>query len=280
MSVARRTAAASARFLLGSDRARALGLRARDFKRTSEYRSLAEGRRSIAELADYRDAYRGRRCVIIGNGPSLREMDLSPLRDEITFGLNRAYLMYERLGFKTSFLVAVNRYVVEQCASEIVDAGLPTFISWHSRAHLPAGARPTYLCSISRPGFYGDVRDGLWEGATVTYVTLQLAFHMGFSEVVLIGVDHSFATQGRPHELVTSSGDDFNHFDPAYFGAGFRWQLPDLETSEVAYRMARDAYAAGGRSITDATVNGRLRVFPKAHFAALFGSSAGKVVEG
>jgi hypothetical protein len=110
-------------------------------------------------------------------------------------------------------------------------------------------------------------------------VTLQLAYHMGFSEVILIGVDHSFATKGTPHQLVTSTGDDPNHFDPSYFGKGFRWQLPDLQTSEIAYRMARDAYASDGRSVIDATVNGRLHVFPKAHFAELFGRSAGTGVE-
>ena len=45
--------------------------------------------------------------MIVGNGPSLAGMDLSPLRDEFTFGLNRSYLMFDRIGFNTTFLVAV-----------------------------------------------------------------------------------------------------------------------------------------------------------------------------
>jgi hypothetical protein len=63
---------------------------------------------------------------------------------------------------------------------------------------------------------------------------------------------------------VTSSGADPNHFDPNYFGKGFRWQLPDLQTSELAYRLAREAFESDRRRIIDCTVDGKLDVFPKA----------------
>ena len=85
----------------------------------------------------------------------------------------------------------------------------------------------------------------------MTYVAMQLAYFMGFEEVVLVGVDHSFATKGPAHEVVTSTGADPNHFDPTYFGKGFRWQLPDLETSELAYGLARQVFEADGRRIVD-----------------------------
>ena len=93
---------------------------------------------------------------------------------------------------------------------------------------------------------------------------------MGFSQVILIGVDHNFTTKGTPNTTVVSTGDDPNHFNPAYFGKGFRWQLPDLETSELAYCMARDAYAKEGRELLDATEGGKLTVFPKVKFDSLF----------
>jgi hypothetical protein len=38
----------------------------------------------------------------------------------------------------------------------------------------------------------------------------------------------------------------------------------------VAYRLAREAYEAAGGSVVDATVGGRLTIFPKADFTALF----------
>jgi hypothetical protein len=110
----------------------------------------------------------------------------------------------------------------------------------------------------------------LWEGATVTYVAMQMAYFMGFEEVILIGVDHNFKETGRPNQTVVSQGADRSHFDARYFGKDFRWQLPDLETSEFAYILAREAYAAAGRRILDATVGGKLDVFPKTTYESLF----------
>jgi len=69
---------------------------------------------------------------------------------------------------------------------------------------------------------------------------------------------------------VQSEGDDPNPFSSAYFGKGFRWQLPVLETSELAYRMAREAYARAGRQVLDATIGGKLTVFPKVEYTSLF----------
>lgn len=88
--------------------------------------------------------------------------------------------------------------------------------------------------------------------------------------MILIGVDHNFTTQGKPNTTVISKGDDPDHFDASYFGKGFRWQLPDLETSERAYLRARDAYEAAGRDVLDATIDGKLTIFPKVDYNSLF----------
>ena len=127
-----------------------------------------------------------------------------------------------------------------------------------------------YLHRQTRPTFSRDITRGIWEGATVTYVAMQVAYYFGCSKVILIGVDHSFSTTGNPHTVVTSDGDDINHFDPNYFGKGFRWQLPDLETSEIAYRLARAEFEAAGREVVDATIGGKLDVFRKADYLSLF----------
>ena len=101
-------------------------------------------------------------------------------------------------------------------------------------------------------------------------VAIQLAFYMGFKEVVLIGVDHSYKFEGQPHAAVVSTGDDPNHFNDQYFGKGFKWHLPDLEGSEMSYRVADFVYKQNGRRIIDATVGGKLQVFPKVDYYSLF----------
>ncbi|MEE8574019.1 MAG: 6-hydroxymethylpterin diphosphokinase MptE-like protein [Thermodesulfobacteriota bacterium] len=218
-------------------------------------------------LAEFKDKHRGKRCFIIGNGPSLKEMDLKPLRNEVTFGLNRIYLLFDKIGFTTSYYVSVNGYLIEQCAKEIENINCPKFIRWDYRNHFTPSSEIIYMRSRSVPGFYHDpARDGLWEGTTVTYAAMQLAYFMGFTEVVLIGVDHDFKSKGKSNELVTSTGNDPDHFDPKYFGKGFKWQFPDLATSERAYLLAKEAYEKDGRTIVDATSGGKLQVFPKANY--------------
>ena len=120
------------------------------------------------------------------------------------------------------------------------------------------------------PVFQKDARKRIWEGATVTNVALQLAFYMGFEKAILIGVDHNFKSKGDANKTITSEGDDENHFSAEYFGKGFRWQLPDLESSEGAYKMARGAYENAGREVVDATIGGKLDVFKKVEFDSLF----------
>ncbi len=99
---------------------------------------------------------------------------------------------------------------------------------------------------------------------------MQLAHWFGFKQAVLVGVDHSFTTVGPAHQVVTAKGPDADHFHPGYFGAGYRWQLPDLQTSEAAYAAAREAFEADGREVLDATVGGKLDIFPKVRLEDLF----------
>jgi len=236
-------------------------------------------RSSIQQLAALKDKHRGQRVFIIGNGPSLKNTDLARLRNEFTIGVNRFYLAFPELGFSTTYFLTVNSLVVEQCAADLLALPIPTFLSWRSRRFIdpdvfkpgsPLSA-PIFLhTTYTGPGFSQDARRRLWEGATVTYVALQLAFHLGFQQAILIGVDHSYSTQGKPNTTVVSQGEDPNHFHAGYFGKGFRWQLPDLDTSERSYHMARQAYARAGREVLDATVGGLLQVFPKVAYESLF----------
>jgi hypothetical protein len=232
-------------------------------------------RESIKRLAALKDIHKGKSAFIIGNGPSLKQTDLGKLKNEITFGMNRIYLAFPELGFTTTYLCVTNDLVIEQFANDFINLQVPQFIAWRSHRHFDPQSRANQLpafvyTTYTGPKFSADVRGRVWEGATVTYLALQLAFHMGVSQVILIGVDHNFASKGDANKTVVSEGDDPNHFMPNYFGRGVKWQLPDLDTSEVAYTMAREAYRRAGREILDATIGGKLTVFPKVDYNSLF----------
>jgi len=209
---------------------------------------------------------------VVGNGPSLKNTDLSKLKNDFCIGMNRIFLAADELGFCPDILVCVNDLVVEQSVEDFNNLQMPKFFAWRARKWLTMDPWMHFIyTSYTSPKFSKDVTGRVWEGATVTNVCLQLAYHLGFEEVVLIGVDHSFATQGKPNTTIQSQGDDPNHFSAAYFGKGFRWQLPDLETSEMGYRMARQAFEKNGHKILDATVGGKLEIFEKVDYNTLFG---------
>ena len=228
------------------------------------------GGRNREHLRQFHNKHQGQRCFIIGNGPSLKKMDLSPLRHEYTFGLNRIYLLFGKLGFTTTYYVSINALVIEQFGRDIQELATTKFISWAGRKWVSATPDLMFVPTVQYAEFFTDISQGVGEGSTVTYAAMQIAYYMGFEQVILIGVDHSFATKGKPHTTVVSEDDDPNHFDPKYFSKGVRWQLPDLPASEVAYRIAKERFEQTGREIVDATVDGELRVFRKIDYHSLF----------
>jgi len=200
---------------------------------------------------------------------------MSKLKNEITFGMNRIYLAFPEFGFSTTYLCVTNDLVVQQFVNDINALTIPKFIAWRSHRHfapnLPITNLPTFVyTTYTGPRFATDVRGRVWEGATVTNLALQLAYHMGIEQAILIGVDHNFTSKGDANKTIVSQGDDPNHFMPNYFGKGVKWQLPDLDTSEIGYALARDAYQKAGRQVLDATIGGKLTIFPKADYNSLF----------
>jgi len=232
-------------------------------------------RESIKRLAALKDIHKGKRAFIIGTGPSLRKTDLNKIKNEITFGLNRSYVAFPEWGFATTYLCVTNDLVVEQFVNDINALVMPKFIAWRSRRHFSPDILLTKIpnfvyTSYTGPRFATDVRGRVWEGATVTNLALQIAFHLGIEKAILIGVDHNFASKGEANKTVVSQGDDPNHFMPNYFGKDTKWQLPDLDTSEIGYAFAREAYRKAGREVVDATVGGKLTIFPKVDYNNLF----------
>lgn len=217
-------------------------------------------------LKVYKDRHKGESCFIIGNGPSLNDTDLSQLKGCKTFGLNKIHLIFDKQQVDISYHVSVNSIVIEQSWREFASLGCPSFLSYLQASKCVVDNKNFNYLYYGLPfTFREDITWPLHEGHTVTYVAMQIAYYMGFKEVYLIGVDHNFKFQGSPNERQYLSGDDPNHFDPDYF-AGKEWHLPDLEASEMAYHLANYFYKKDGRRIFDATLNGKLNIFPKITF--------------
>ncbi|MEM0926966.1 MAG: 6-hydroxymethylpterin diphosphokinase MptE-like protein [Planctomycetota bacterium] len=229
-------------------------------------------------LSAFHNRHRGEDCFIIGNGPSLNRMDLPRLNRFSLFGMNKIHLLFERQPLELSYHVCVNPFVIEQSLDAFRGLGCPSFLAFQNcPAEIQRGEEFQLIYSAGAPVCFREtILEPLNEGWTVTFVALQIAYFMGFQRVFLVGVDHNFQSTGKPNEVQTLETEDENHFDRRYF-AGQQWQLPDLEGSELAYRMAKFFFERDGRRVFDATVGGKLQVFPKIPIDDAFAEARVKV---
>ncbi|MBC8012036.1 MAG: DUF115 domain-containing protein [Burkholderiales bacterium] len=226
-----------------------------------------EAFRSRGILKRCKNAHFGSKAVIVCNGPSLLKSDLTLLKGVYTFGLNKINLLFERDDFRPSSIVSVNAHVIEQNADFFNETEIPLFFDYGARKHIKARDNVAFLHSCNTLMFALDCSRSIHQGFTVTGAALQLAYHMGFRDVALIGCDHTFAVKGPANMTVESGRVDESHFDPRYFSGGQKWQLPDLYGSEFFYSRADNAYAAAGGRVVNATEGGKLEVFQRMSLA-------------
>jgi len=222
---------------------------------------------SRGKLTKLRDKYKGQKAVIICNGPSLLKSDLSSLTSNgiFTFGLNKINLLFDKSDFRPSCIAAVNSLVIEQNRAFYNTTDIPLFLDSCALKFVKPKENIAFLHKFGsrEVSFARDCSISISQGATVTFVALQLAFHLGFQEVALIGCDHNFSTKGPAHATAISEEKDVNHFDPNYFAGGVKWHLPDLPMSEAFYSVAYEVYSAFGRKLVNATEGGSLDLFPR-----------------
>jgi hypothetical protein len=259
-----------------------------DFKGLSDYatREVYPNTQpaDVEELTQFHNRFKGQRCFIIGNGPSLNNHDLSLLKGEYSFGVNSFYYKTRETGFRPSFYVVEDSSVMKENIEEIraYQAPFKFFPTIYKNLH-PKEPN-VYFFNMSRsfyeksspnyavPRFSTDASSILYCGQSVTYINLQLAFFMGFTEVYLIGMDFDYvipASHKRNGDVLLSDSDDPNHFHKDYFGAGKTWKDPKLDRVLANYRMADLAFTSVGRKIYNATIGGKLEIFDRVDYEGL-----------
>ena len=213
--------------------------------------------KSRSKLKKLKNCHSGEKAVILCNGPSLLKADFNALKesDVYSIGLNKINLLFEKESFRPDCIVSVNKFVLEQNSDFFNSTLIDLFMDSYARQKKIVQSRKniTYLHSAGVPRFAKDISFSINQGNTVTFVALQLAFHMGFKDVAIIGADHSYQTSGASNKMAFSEKIDQSHFDPRYFSGEMKWNLPDLFESEVWYGRALNMYQAHERNIYNCT---------------------------
>lgn len=240
------------------------------------------------QLQFFYNRFKGKRCFIIGNGPSLNQHDLSLLKNEYSFAVNSFYYKTRETGFMPTFFVVEDSSVIKENKEEIVafDAPFKFFPTIYQSLHpkkpgtyffpLNRGFYDKFSPNYAVPRFSTDISKVAYCGQSVTYVNLQLAYYMGFTQVYLIGMDFNYvipASHSRKGDVITSDTDDPNHFHKDYFGKGKTWKDPKLDRVLMNYKMANLVYNCAGRQIFNATKGGHLEEFERVDYDGLFGGA-------
>ena len=228
-----------------------------------------EQRQRTRERFDhYAATRRGDTCVIVGNGPSLNNTDLTLLDGTDTFCSNYAFLKPE-LRDRATYLSVVNHLVAEQGAQEfnLLTGVRKLFPFWLGYCIVPAPVNEDthFFRSVGLPEFSAEIHENVSWRHTVSFFQLQIAYGLGYRKAVMIGFDHSYRQQPEVSEgeVIEQHDADSNHFDASYF-RGKKWHAADVDNMEAMYKLAKAAWEADGREIINATEGGNLELFKRA----------------
>lgn len=221
---------------------------------------------SHPEISKYKNIHKGRRCFIVATGPSLRVDDLEKIRSngDISISMNRIYNIFDRTSWRPDYYVIEDQKMIEDLAPTIAQLDLKTkFVSENPKSYWEqqeAGTSIPYKmvmqnCLSDRIGFSLNPDRIMYNGYSVTYVCLQLAVYMGFSEIYLIGVDFNYSSD------VYAESNHFEGYQRHYMD--IRLNSIEPERMKRAYRKARFVSEAKNIHIFNATRGGKLEVFDR-----------------
>lgn len=256
-------------------------------------------------LKNFRDIHSGQRAFVIGNGPSLNEMDLAPLAQETTFTSNGFYHLFSKIDWRPDYYACVDAVVLRNQMEPInqmredspsIQCFFPEKIpdvyiakrKIQVETILPNTPKTCYFKQIppdreKKPFgmFPKDPASGLVQPYTVTATLLQLAHLMGCNPIYLIGCDNHYQPYPgvktvddlRPNATTVyeaGQDNDPNHFHPAYFGQGKRFHEPNADKMAMHYEAIHEAADILALEIYNAGLDSRLECFPKVDFKSLF----------
>ena len=225
---------------------------------------------SKKRLKQLKGSKKGEKAVILCNGPSLNKVDFSLLSETntYTFGLNQIYRYFDKLAYIPSCMVMIDGSAVQIHQDFLNSTDLPVFVTHKGLKWVKPRPNTTFLHEVRTKKFARDLSMSIYGGYTVTFAALQLAYHMGFDAVALVGCDHNYFAEGTDKfkdNQVKEEDRAKYYLDPSYMDMkGLEAKLGSNKAeSEYSYHMAFDAFFYAGRPVFNATEGGNLDVFPR-----------------
>ncbi len=131
----------------------------------------------MEKIADFKGIHKGKRLFILASGPSLEGYDLSKLERRLVMGLNRSFLLYPQ----THYHCCMDQRLFELYSERMKETRY--LFTLEGR---PMGI-PIKL--LGSEGFSWDLEQGIYSGYTISYLAIQIAVYMGFTQIFFLGLD-------------------------------------------------------------------------------------------
>jgi hypothetical protein len=244
----------------------------------------------------FKDMHRGERCFIIGNGPSLKELDFSLLEHEITFTVNQLARSPEFPKLKTNYHMWVDGTFFRLQPDRLEDMELlqvmrsvnsgdhhPTvFYSLEAkdmidRFDLTSEININYFDSVNfntnkALKYSIDFCHAVPNFGTVVQYAICLAVYMGFKEIYLLGCDctgfisiaqaklRTMKQSGYGYEISTNEKKRMERInDERPMHLELIWQAQIM----VEYGLLADYCTRHGTKLLNATSGGLLETLPR-----------------
>ncbi|MGO7040438.1 hypothetical protein ACCS60_19015 [Rhizobium acaciae] len=247
---------------------------------------------SLAENRQLAGLHAGQRCFILGNGPSVKGLDLSRLQGENVITVSNGYLHSDFGKFQSRY----------HCVPQIT-YGLMTsedVIDWFNEMHSHLGGAELFLSSTEAELVR---KHNLFSGRTVRYLVLgesfdertseeivdisqpvprvesvpvmalMIAMYLGFKEVILLGVDHDrflSSTYQYAFDLKVQKGKDFTVNADGTLTRSRHDEFQQLARLWRQYRAIANIAKANGIRVVNSTPGGALDEFERRPFDAWF----------
>ena len=220
-----------------------------------------------------KDIHKGKRCFIIGNGPSLTPEDLDMIKDEISFASNRIYYIFDQTQWRPTYYMCTDRDIIRANYDMIEKLDLDNkLLSRYAQKYITnddISIKYMMMRRVMLPKYYRiksiskDVSKKFSPVPTVTCSAIELAIYMGFKEIYLLGMDNNYNIQKKHGTNVVNSDSYFKGMKAEAVPIG------DNDTKEARdyyYEVYKTEAAKCGVTIYNATRGGMLEVYPRVLF--------------
>lgn len=229
-------------------------------------------------LKTLKNKFEGKRCFILGNGPSLTTDDLDRLKNEYTFASNKILYLLDKTCWKPTFYCCDDPEAIVMISAELSRHDIEyKFLNVSAKnavkqknVHYMFNYTPyklnRYDIDFGSICISEDISRYLSIGYTVTFTSIQLAVYMGFREIYLLGCDHNYSA------VINRRGEIKRDSTVQTYARGIPdWgkSVQNVEVTEYAYKVARKYCDEHGIKIFNATRGGKLEIFERVNLDML-----------